>query len=136
MAKHDKKSAPAATVRDDAPADAVYVALNRASGIRFLLPDGRRVLIEGNAAALRGKEKGVLPVGAYGLTRVAADDWAYIEKTYGPHMEIFKNGLIFARTRKADAADEADERAESRHGLEPVDVKTAQTRPFEGANEV
>ena len=77
------------------------VALNRTTGIMFPMPDGRKVLIEGNAAGLRGKEKGVLPVGAFGLTRVNADDWAYIEKTYGPHMEIFKSGLIFAQARKA-----------------------------------
>ncbi len=92
------------------------------------------MLIEGNAASLRGKEKGVLPVGAFGLTRVNADDWAYIEKTYGPHMEIFKSGLIFAQARKADAVDEADERAELRNGLEPVDVENdpkAQTEPLE-----
>ena len=77
---------------------------------------------------------GGLPVGAFGLTRVNADDWAYIEKTYGPHMEIFKSGLIFAQARKADAVDEADERAELRNGLEPVDVENdpkAQTEPLE-----
>ena len=77
------------------------------------------------------RKKGVLPVGAFGLTRVNADDWAYIEKTYGPHMEIFKSGLIFAQARKADAVDEADERAELRHGLEPVDVAKAQTEPLQ-----
>ena len=114
--------------------DTVMVALNRTTGITFPMPDGRKVLIEGNAASLRGKEKGVLPVGAFGLTRVNADDWAYIEKTYGPHMEIFKSGLIFAQARKADAVDEADERAELRNGLEPVDVKNdpkAQTEPLQ-----
>ena len=114
--------------------DTVMVALNRTTGIMFPMPDGRNVLIEGNAASLRGKEKGVLPVGAFGLTRVNADDWAYIEKTYGPHMEIFKSGLIFAQARKADAVDEADERAELRNGLEPVDVENdpkAQTEPLQ-----
>ena len=121
MARPKKNTAPETT--QATKTDTVMVALNRTTGITFPMPDGRKVLIEGNAASLRGKEKGVLPVGAFGLTRVNADDWAYIEKTYGPHMEIFKSGLIFAQARKADAVDEADERAELRNGLEPVDVE-------------
>ena len=36
-----------------------------------------------------------------------------------------------AQARKADAVDEADERAELRHGLEPVDVAKAQTEPLQ-----
>ena len=106
MARPKKNTAPETT--QATKTDTVMVALNRTTGITFPMPDGRKVLIEGNAASLRGKEKGVLPVGAFGLTRVNADDWAYIEKTYGPHMEIFKSGLIFAQARKADAVDEAD----------------------------
>ena len=72
-----------------ASGDTVVVALNRASGLVFALTDGRRVRVAGNALNLRGKEKGVLPVGAFGLTEISADDWLYIEKTYGPHIEIF-----------------------------------------------
>ena len=132
MARPKKNTAPETT--QATKTDTVMVALNRTTGITFPMPDGRKVLIEGNAASLRGKEKGVLPVGAFGLTRVNADDWAYIEKTYGPHMEIFKSGRIFAQARKADAVDEADERAELRNGLEPVDVENdpkAQTEPLQ-----
>lgn len=108
----------------------VAVALNRATGIQFAMPDGRKVIVNGNAASLRGKEKGVLPVGAYGLTMVPASDWEYIRKTYGG-MEIFQHGLIFAAGRKADAADEAAEKAELRHGIEPVDPESTATRPDE-----
>ena len=108
----------------------VAVALNRATGIQFALPDGRKVLVNGNAATLRGKEKGILPVGAYGLTMVPAADWEYIKKTYGG-MEIFTHGLIFASERKADAADEAAEKAEFRHGIEPVDPESTTTKPDE-----
>ena len=79
----------------------VVVALNRAIGIQFAMPDGRKVLINGNAAHLRGKEKGVLPVGGFGLTTIAAEDWEYIKKTYGG-MEVFENGLLFAAERKAE----------------------------------
>lgn len=108
----------------------VAVALNRATGIQFSMPDGRKVLINGNAASLRGKEKGVLPVGAFGLTIIPSADWDYIKKTYGG-MEIFQNGLIFASARKADAMDEAAEKAELRHGIEPVDPKNTATKPGE-----
>lgn len=110
----------------------VAVALNRATGIQFALPDGHKVLVNGHAAGLRGKEKGVLPVGAFGLTMVPAADWEYIKKTYGG-MEIFQHGLIFAAERKADAADEAAEKAELRHGLEPVDPENTATKPDEAA---
>ena len=74
MARPKKNTAPETT--QATKTDTVMVALNRTTGISFPMPDGRKVLIEGNAASLRGKEKGVLPVGAFGLTRVNADDWA------------------------------------------------------------
>lgn len=109
----------------------VTVALNRATGIQFAMPDGRKVLINGNAAHLRGLEKGVLPVGGFGLTTIAAEDWEYIKKTYG-RMEVFENGLLFAAERKADAVDMADERAALRHGMEPVDPENTATRPNDG----
>lgn len=134
MAKEQKKDETAQTTSSTAPITSkpvVTVALNRATGIRFPLPDGRTVLINGNAAHLRGREKGVLPVGGFGLTTIAADDWAYIKKTYG-RMEIFENGLIFAAERKADAADEAAEKANLRHGLEPADPEKTATRPNTG----
>lgn len=109
----------------------VTVALNRAIGIQFAMPDGRKVLINGNAAHLRGLEKGVLPVGGFGLTIIPAEDWEYIKKTYGG-MEVFENGLLFAAERKADAVDMADERAALRHGMEPVDPENTATRPNDG----
>ena len=101
--------------------DTVFVALNHPQGIAFGMPNGRRVEIQGNAVRLRGKEKGVLPVGAFGLTRVDREDWEYIQKTYGS-MPIFKSGLIFARDSKSDAADQAEDHTKTRHGREPVDV--------------
>lgn len=129
---------PAAPVVNSEPtsapsaADTVVVALNRASGIVFPMPDGRRVTINGNAAHLRGREKGILPIGAFGLTTVDRSDWEYIKKTYGPSMKLFESGLIFAAERKADAVDMAEERAELRHGLEPVDPEKTQTKPNDG----
>lgn len=122
MARQKKSSSSTATATTQATDNSVYVALNRPLAIQFTMPDGRKVVIAGNADHLRGQEKGVLPVGGYGLTRVATADWEYIEKTYGG-MEIFKNGLIFAHEKKGFAKAEAEERSELRNGLEPVEIK-------------
>lgn len=129
----NEQKAPIVTPEEKAAVTAsntVMVALNRTSGILFDVPGGRRVLIHGNAENLRGKEKGILPIGAFGLTQVDAADWAYIEKTYHG-MEIFKNGLIFAQKSKGDAMAAADERKDTRNGLEPVDIDSANTAPLE-----
>lgn len=106
----------------------VAVAFNDPIGINFTMPGGRSVHINGNAAHLRGQEMGILPVGAYGITMVNADDWEYIKKRYGG-MTIFKSGLIFARDKKADAAAKARERAELRNGYEPIDPEQTATEP-------
>lgn len=103
--------------------DTVCVALNRPIGVVYEMPDGRRVELKGNGSHLIGKESGVLPVGAYGLTIIKAEDWDYIVKTYG-NQKIFTNGLCFATKKKADAEEEAESRDDLRNGLEPVNVKT------------
>lgn len=106
----------------------VAVACNMPSGVEFPLPDGRSVVLNGNAVHLRGQEMGALPVGAYGITMVKKDDWEQIEKTYG-NMAIFKNGLVFAQKKKDDAEAQAAEQAETRHGFEPVDPERTATKP-------
>ena len=106
----------------------VAVALNRQTGITFAMPDGRKVTINGNSTRLRGREKGTLPVGGFGITIVDKTDWEYIVKTYGG-MEVFKSGLLFAADKKAKAQDEAEEKEETRHGLEPINVNETETKP-------
>lgn len=113
-------------------ADTVYVALNHPQGITFLLDEGKtRVTIEGNAANLKGKEGGVLPVGGYGLTEVDRALWERVKATYG-HLPIFRHGLIFAQDSADKAKDEAKEKKETRHGREPVAIdgsdKTVKTQ--------
>lgn len=105
------------------PAKTVTVALCHPHGIQFILGK-RRVVLNGNAANLAGLPKGSLPLGGYGLTVIDADDWAEIKRVYG-NMEIFKNGLCFAHEARNDTLSEADEKAELRHGLEPVVVEGA-----------
>ncbi|MDL2315504.1 hypothetical protein LJC59_00275 [Desulfovibrio sp. OttesenSCG-928-A18] len=104
---------------------AVTVAYNSVRGITFALGD-KRILIRGSSSHLVGKEKGIIPVGRYGYTRVAVDEWEAIKKEYG-EMSIFKNGLIFAEKSSDRAEDRAMEQAELRHGLEPVNAETAKT---------
>ena len=106
--------------------DLVCVALNRPYGVSFRMPDGRKVVLNGNGEALIGKEKGVLPVGAYGMTMIAREDWEYIVKTFGEY-SLFKNGLCFAATKRHDAEKEAESRDDLRNGLEPVDTKNTNT---------
>jgi hypothetical protein len=104
----------------------VFIALCHPTGIKFSLPGGKTVLIKGNAHHLRGREKGILPVGGFGLTSVDKADWEEIKRVYG-RMEIFKSGLIFAQDSRAKATDESGEKAELRHGREPVDPATTNT---------
>ncbi|MGL4208827.1 MAG: hypothetical protein ACRCTY_05515, partial [Candidatus Adiutrix sp.] len=83
----------------------VFVALNHPSGLSFTMPCGRLVNISGNAAHLKGAEKGCLTAGAFGLTEISEEDWAYIQHTYQT-LSLFKNGLIFAQTKQDKAADQ------------------------------
>ena len=115
--------------------DTVFVALCHPTGIQFLFDNGkRRVKLNGNAANLIGEPKGVLPQGGFGLTEIARSDWEEILKTYG-NMEIFKNGLCFAHEKKADVRAEADEKAELRHGREPIRIEDVKTEPVNSSEE-
>ncbi|MDR2075656.1 MAG: hypothetical protein LBP61_01800 [Desulfovibrio sp.] len=105
--------------------DLLTVSYNSPRGIAFRIGD-REILINGNASRLVGKEKGIIPVGRYGYTRIAAEDWDAIEKAYGS-MAIFQKGLIFAEKSRERAEDRAEEMAGTRHGLEPVNPETTNT---------
>jgi len=117
--------------------ETVTVALCHPHGIRFMLDGGKRsVVINGNAANLVGMPMGKLPRGGFGLTTIQAADWEQIKTLYSG-LEVFKNGLIFAHGKGQDVRAEADEKAELRHGLEPVEVEGAgrntRSEPMEGA---
>jgi hypothetical protein len=102
--------------------DTVLVGLNDPHGIAFIMPGGRKVIVNGNAVDLRGKEKGELPIGGYGLTRISSEDWEWINKNYGG-MAVFKAGLIFAADSRDEFEDLKEERESLRHGYEPVDLE-------------
>ena len=102
--------------------NSIVVALNYPMGITFDLSKERRVKLNGNAENLRGKDKGQIPTGAFGLTVVDRADWEEIKAKYGT-MRLFRSGLIFVSDSKSNAEAEAEEKKETRHGLEAVDPK-------------
>ena len=100
MARKKKESVQPAPQKVQPSAGAgrtVVVALCRAQGLDFPMPDGRIVSIAGSNAGLRGQITGILPVGEFGYTEIAEQDWLYIKKTWA-EWRLFKNGLIFAQT--------------------------------------
>lgn len=115
----DKKEAPAG--ERSPQQNIVLVSLKHPQGIVFTTPDNRKVLINGNAAHLKGLKKGALPTGGFGLTTVSKADWEYIKKTYGG-MNVFKNGLIFAQNDYASTMDMQKDNDEIKSGMEPVSV--------------
>lgn len=119
MSKEQNLVAPSAT--PEKAEGYVMVCLNRPTGIKFTLPNGKTVRINGNAVDLKGKDMGVLPVGSYGMTMISKEDWEAIQKKYASSMPIFAQGLIFASADTASALDEAKDKAELRGGLEPID---------------
>lgn len=108
--------------------DQVIVCLNLSTGMRFPLGGGKKIVtINGAAAHLRRAEKGIIPKGAFGMTRVDRQDWEQIKKEYGS-LPMFQKGLIFVAADQDSAIAESQDRSELRHGLEaapPVMVKDA-----------
>lgn len=110
----------------------VAVCSNYPRDIKFKVPDShgieQNIIIRGNAGNLKGKASGIIPIGAYGITVVDADAWAYIEKNYKDAPYI-RNGLMFAsKSKNARAA--IKERTGLRHGFEPVDPETVGSEPL------
>ena len=112
--KKTKTSAPSGNT--------VVVALCHPHGIAFDLGQGRKVTLNGNASNLRGLPMGELPLGGFGLTEIAKDEWEAIKKIVAD-WPLFKNGLLYANDKRADVLAEADEKAELRHGREPIVVE-------------
>ncbi len=110
----------AASKTATAVSDSVVIALNSAHGIEFDISGNRKVRINGNAEGLRGKDKGHIPVGAFGLTVVKRADWEEVKKRYHK-MRVFRSGLLVEATSKTEAEEEAEERKDTRNGLEPID---------------
>ncbi len=108
--------------------DTVVICANIPHARKFNVPDKsgkfHTVTINGNNTPLIGADRGVIPIGAYGITaNVLKSDWEYIKTVYG-YMSDIKEERIFDST-SANARAEAKERKDLRHGLEPVDPQAA-----------
>lgn len=111
------------TVCANIPRDCIFEAVDNRGKVQ-------KIRIYGNAGKLRGKEAGVLPVGAFGVTwNVPVKAWEQIKRNFADDPR-FKNGLIFATTA-GKARKEAVERKDLRNGFEPIDPKKAKTEKFE-----
>lgn len=128
--KETKKAAKEAKAA--VKSDTVTICLNYPHNVKFNVPAGysgqkKTYEFNGNAVDLRGKAKGILPVGRFGYTfGVPREVWEYISKTY-KNMPLIKNGLLFAA--ETDAARESNERESLRNGYEPIDPEKAKSEP-------
>lgn len=121
------------TTVQSATSGTIFVAMNYPQSLKFSVPDRsglpRDIVLNGNAVELRGKEMGILPVGAYGITEIDTDAWSHI-KTHYAGLPLIKNGLIFAMERNESfVKDAAAERNGERNGFEPVDPNRTNTKP-------
>lgn len=112
--------------------DTVTVCLNFPHNVRFMVPDNsgkmQKVVFNGNGNKLRGKARGILEVGKYGLTfGVDRAAWEWIAKHHKDN-ELIKNGFLFAATA-ATAKAATKERAGLRTGLEPINPKNSHSQP-------
>ncbi|MGJ8524336.1 hypothetical protein LMG33818_000044 [Halomonadaceae bacterium LMG 33818] len=108
-------------------ASTVHVRANLPRGHVFRLKSGKEIRINGNANHLIGMEKGILPIGQYGITEMPVTDWEAIKAEFGK-TRLLKEGLVFAQDTAAKARDQANEQEELRHGLEAADKTSGVTR--------
>ncbi|KMW73661.1 hypothetical protein TI10_05255 [Photorhabdus luminescens subsp. luminescens] len=86
------------------------------------LPHGLTIEIDENRVTLNGINSSTI-IGGYGLTYDV--DKAFFDKYLELHADtkLVKNGLIFAQEKLKEARTEAEEKAELKNGLEPIDPK-------------
>ena len=128
MARQKKATVVTPAIQQQATASngAVFVCSHLHKGVIFDMPDGRKVRISGINENLRGKEKGIISTGGGIFTKVNAEDWDFIRKTFADYAAI-KNGLIYAESNPGRAKAAIRERSELRDGFEPIDPKATNT---------
>lgn len=106
--------------------DTVTLCLNYPQDLELAIPTSKgtieRIILRGNNTHLRGKEKGINPVGAYGVTpNVPRAAWKWFCKNY-PEFWLIKEHLLFCATKddKYSVEAETDERKALRNGFEPA----------------
>lgn len=106
--------------------DTVTLCLNYPQDLELTIPTSKgtieRIILNGNNTHLRGKEKGINPVGAYGVTpNVPRAAWEWFYENY-PEFWLIKEHLLFCATKddKYSVEAETDERKALRNGFEPA----------------
>lgn len=106
--------------------DTVTLCLNYPQDLELAIPTSKgtieRIILRGNNTHLRGKEKGINPVGAYGVTpNVPRAAWEWFGQNY-PEFWLIKEHLLFCATKddKYSVEAETDERKALRNGFEPA----------------
>lgn len=106
--------------------DTVTLCLNYPQDLELAIPTSKgtieRIILRGNNTHLRGKEKGINPVGAYGVTpNVPRAAWEWFYQNY-PEFWLIKEHLLFCATKddKYSVEAETDERKALRNGFEPA----------------
>lgn len=106
--------------------DTVTLCLNYPQDLELTIPTSKgtieRIILNGNNTHLRGKEKGINPVGAYGVTpNVPRAAWEWFCENY-PEFWLIKEHLLFCATKddKYSVEAETDERKALRNGFEPA----------------
>lgn len=106
--------------------DTVTLCLNYPQDLELAIPTSKgtieRIILNGNNTHLRGKEKGINPVGAYGVTpNVPRAAWEWFCKNY-PEFWLIKKHLLFCATKddKYSVEAETEERKGLRNGFEPA----------------
>lgn len=126
-------SAPAVQIQAaQQTAGPVFVCSHLNRGIRFDMPDGRKVTITGVNDVLRGKEHGKLIVGGGVYTKMTADDWGYIAKKYADFAPV-KRGLLYVERNPRSAKAAIKERAGLRNGFEPINPEKTNTKEADAA---
>ena len=106
--------------------DTVTLCLNYPQDLELAIPTSKgtieRIILNGNNTHLRGKEKGINPVGAYGVTpNVPRAAWEWFCENY-PEFWLIKEHLLFCATKDDNYSvkAETDERKALRNGFEPA----------------
>jgi len=104
------------------------------------IPMGQRFNINGKVIELNGvplshlvsaTQQGMpLPAGKYGMTELPREDWEAILKNYG-YCDFIQNGVIFAKERKEEVEEEAQEKSKKKLGFEQADPKAGKTKKAE-----
>ncbi len=113
----------------------VLVAYNSPRGIKLTTSKGEKVLINGAPVNKILDADGNYTYQRFGLTKIPADVWADIKKTYA-NASFFtcKPPKMFAYEKPKNTVAQAKEQKDQKNGFEQVDPKKTQTKELKEDN--